>query len=329
MAGLGEVVTKNLKRKALGVAALGVLLAGMPVTSSQVIAGVAVANSESQTVAQNKLSRLRIAFATRRDTTDLEAKAKRVAQFISKEMGMPVEVFIADDTAAVEALKADRVDVAFVSSRPALKANELTGARMILAEVRNDYSGGHTYDSVLVVRKDSPLQSQGNAKNTLAQLKGKRMAFASRTSGSGFIIPTGEFVSQGFVDGPDRLENFFSKVTYGDGYASALQAVLRGQADVGAVSEYALKAPYITAEEASQLRVLHAIPGVPAHGIVVDDDVPSDVQQQFINAMLKLNEPANVGMFTALYNSTQLVQVNHDQHLAPMRDALRRAKMTP
>lgn len=338
----------RLARKGVAVGA-GVLFLGMAgltgcgqeqasqnTPASQSTTAATPASSTQNTTTQNTtttaskpMSKLTVAFASRKDSTDLEAKAKAVGEFLSKEMGMPVETVIGDDTAAVEALKADKVDVAFVSSRPALKAKELAGANLVLAEVRKDYSGGHTYKSVLVVKEDSPLTSKATAKETLEQLKDKKMAFASRTSGSGFIIPTGELVSQGLVDGPDRLENFFGQVNYGDGYGSALKAVLNDQADVAAVSEYALKEPYITEEEAKQLRVLHSIPGVPAHGITMDDDVPADVKDKFVNAMMKLNDPANNQLLTALYNSTELVKVDHDKHLAPMKDALDRAKMTP
>ena len=302
--------------------------AATPAATTTTTTTTTTAQNTSVTPAKS-LSKLTVAFASRKDSTDLETKAKAVGEFLSKELGMPVETVIGDDTAAVEALKSDKVDVAFLSSRPALKAEELAGSRLVLAEVRKDYSGGHTYKSVLVVKQDSPLTEKATAKETLEQLKDKKMAFASRTSGSGFIIPTGELVSQGLVDGPDRLENFFSQVNYGDGYSSALQAVLKDQADVAAVSEYALNPPYITEEEAKQLRVLHSIPGVPAHGITMDDDVPADVKEKFVNAMMKLNEPANNQLLTALYNSTELVKVEHDKHLAPMKEALKRANLTP
>lgn len=298
-------------------------------SKQQAIAHHTPEHGAQQQVAQNTMTRLRIAFASRRDSTDLQNKANQVAQFLSRELGMPVEAIVSDETAAVEALRANRVDMAFLSSRPAIRAEQVTGARMVLAEVRSDYSGGNTYNSILVVRKDSPLRSGSNAQQILGQLRGRRMAFASRTSGSGFIIPTGELVGRGMVQGPDRLDSFFSQVTYGDGYGSALQAVLRGQADVGAVSEYAMKPPYITQAEASQLRVLYAIPGVPAHGIVMDNDVPAPMRDRIINAMLKLNQPANNAMFRALYNSTELRRVDHARHLAPMRQALQRARLEP
>ena len=62
---------------------------------------------------------------------------------------MPVEALVSDNTAAVEALRANRVDVAFLSSRPALKAEQLANARLYLAEVRPNYSGGYLINRFL------------------------------------------------------------------------------------------------------------------------------------------------------------------------------------
>jgi phosphonate transport system substrate-binding protein len=271
---------------------------------------------------------LKIIFPTRSGTTDLENKAKAITAFLSKELQQPVEAVFGDDTAAVEALRANRADVAFLSSRPALKAEQLANARLYLAEVRSNYSGGHTYKSIFVVPKDSPLKS-GTEEATLNQLKGKKIVFTSPTSGSGFIFPVAELVQQKLVPDRDRLNGFFGQVTYGGGYDKALQAVLKGQADVAAVSEYTLGSPYITPAEASTLRVLYSISGVPAHGVAIDDDVPAAMRKQLIAAMLKLNQPANNQLLKSLYNSTELVEVNHDKHLKPIRDALQRAGMKP
>ena len=284
--------------------------------------------AQTQT-AQAPLSEITIAFATRRDTKDLQTKVDQVAAILSKEIGIPVKGVIGDETASVEALRANRASVAFLSGRAALKAEQLSGAKMYLAEVRTDYSGGKSYNAVFVVPEESPLKSLSDPQKTLEQLRGKRMAFTSRSSGSGFIFPVSELVGLKFVDGPDRLEQFFGKVTYGDGYSSALQAVLRDQADVAVVSEYALLPPWITAEEGKKLRVLHAVPNVPAHGISIDDSVPADVREKLVNAFLKLNEPANNELFRSLYNSTQLVKVDHEAHLATMRTAIQRAGLKP
>jgi phosphonate transport system substrate-binding protein len=280
----------------------------------------------SPAIAQEEVKPIRIVFPTRAGSTDLQTKANAFAGFLSKELQQPVEAIVADETAAVEALRANRADVAFLSSRPALKAQQLAGARMYLAEVRSNYSGGHTYKSIFVVKKDSPLQS-GRGVETLSQLKGKKITFTSPTSGSGFIFPVAELVKQDLVPNRDRLDGFFGQVSYGGSYDKALQAVLRGQSDVAAVSEYTLGAPYITAAEASSLRVLYSISGVPAHGVSIDDDVPMRTRNKLIAAMLKFNEPQNNQMLRSLYNSTKLVEVGHDRHLKPVKEALERAGM--
>lgn len=282
-----------------------------------------------QSVQATSINAITIAFATRRDTKDLQSKVDEVSAILSKEIGIPVKGVIGDETASVEALRANRANVAFVSGRAALKAEELSGAKMYLAEVREDYSGGKSYNSIFVVPVDSPLRPLEDPQKTLEQLRGKRMAFTSRSSGSGFIFPVSELVGLKFVDGPDRLEQFFGKVTYGDGYSSALQAVLRDGADVAVVSEYALLPPWITTEEGKKLRVLHSVPSVPAHGIAIDDSVPVDIREKLIKALLKLNEPANNQLFRSLYNSTKLVEVDHETHLASMRTAIQRAGLKP
>ncbi|MDX2254703.1 MAG: PhnD/SsuA/transferrin family substrate-binding protein [Pseudanabaenaceae cyanobacterium bins.39] len=285
--------------------------------------------TQAAPTSQAPISEITIAFATRRDTKDLQSKVDQVSEILSKEMGLPIKGIIADETASVEALRANRAKVAFVSGRAALKAEQLSGAKMYLAEVRDDYSGGKSYNSIFVVPQDSPLQPKATPLETLEQLRGKRMAFTSRSSGSGFIFPVSELVGLKLVDGPDRLENFFGKVTYGDGYSSALQALLRDQADVAAVSEYALLPPWITEEESKKIRVLQPIPNVPAHGITFDDDLPAEVREKLIKAFLKLNEPEHNQLFRSLYNSTKLVQVDHEQHLATMRTAIERAGLKP
>lgn len=320
------------KKGLLGAGAAFVALTGLVFsTLGQIPDAIAIPNPNQQAprLLAQKLKTLTIVFPNRADSTDLQNKANAVGVFLSRELGIPVKAQIGDDTAAVEALRANRADVAFLSSRPALKAEQLANARLYLAEVRDNYSGRYTYNSIFVVPNNSPIKTRNTAKATLEQLRGKKIAFTSPTSGSGFIFPISELVKQGFVPNRDRLDGFFSQIAYGGNYSKALQAVVRGQADVAAVSEYALFAPYITAEEKSKLRVLHKISGVPAHGIVVDDDVPVVAREKLINALLKLNQPQNNQLLRSLYNSTELVRVDHKRHLAPIRDALQRAGIDP
>ncbi|HYW19320.1 MAG TPA: phosphate/phosphite/phosphonate ABC transporter substrate-binding protein [Nodularia sp. (in: cyanobacteria)] len=305
----------------------GMVLSGLE--SMQMANANSLKNQPVPRLVAQKRQTLTIVFPTRSDSTDLQNKANNVATFLSKELGIPVKAQIGDDTAAVEALRANRADVSFLSSRPALKAEQLANSRLYLAEVRKNYSGRYTYDSIFVVPKNSPFKTRSTPKATLEQLRGKSMAFTSPTSGSGFVFPVSELVKQGFVPNRDRLDSFFGKISYGGNYSKALEAVVRGQADVAVVSEYALYPPYLTAEDRSKVRVLHKISGVPAHGIVIDDDVPVVLREKLINALLKLNKPENNQLLTSLYNSTELVRVDHARHLKPVREALKNAGFEP
>jgi phosphonate transport system substrate-binding protein len=284
------------------------------------LGGLLLTMSVGCTSQSQKSEPITIVFPSRAESSDLQQKADAVVKLLAQESGLNLQAKVADETVAVESLAANQADVAFLGSRAALKAEKLANAQMYLAEVRSNYSGGHTYNSIFVVPKDSPLSD-------LNSLKGKRIAFTSPTSGSGFIVPVGQLMNAKLVTGKDKLDQFFGKVTYGGSYSKALQAVLRGQADVAAVSEYALFPPHITEAEGKQLRVLSKTPGVPTHGVVIDDDVPPATREKIVESMLKLNSGSNNALLKSLYNSTALVKVNHDQHLAPMAQALKKIGM--
>ncbi|MEM7554127.1 MAG: phosphate/phosphite/phosphonate ABC transporter substrate-binding protein [Cyanobacteria bacterium P01_A01_bin.84] len=297
-------------------------------TAFVVLIGLALAtvscsgSNANNTSGQNQKT-LKIAFPGRKDSAELRKKVSLVTAFLSKELGYPVQGLIGSSGGAVESLKLNQSDIAFLSSKPALKAEEFANARLYLAEVRPKYSGKYTYSSSVVVAKDSPLQPKATTKETLAQLKGKRVAFTGRNSTSGFIFPVGELIKQGLVSDTDRLNKFFGEVFYGGNYTGALLSVVRGRSDVAVVSEYALNPPYISEEEKSKLRVLYQIKGVPAHGVAIDDDIPEEKREKIIQALLKLNKPENNKLLRDLYNSTELVKIDHDTHLKPIREALK------
>jgi phosphonate transport system substrate-binding protein len=102
-------------------------------------------NSASQSpapAAEIALQQLRIILPSRAGTTDVQRKADAIAKLLSTELKMPVEV-------------------AFLGSRAALKANQLAGAKLYLAEVRANYSGGNTYRSIFVVRNGIVARKEG------------------------------------------------------------------------------------------------------------------------------------------------------------------------
>jgi phosphonate transport system substrate-binding protein len=261
--------------------------------------------------------RLIFAFQRQKDPAQLKDDADAVGSLLSEGLGIPVEVLVpASYGATVQALVSGRAHVGYLSSLPFLLAERETGVEVLLAEER---ASGTQYDSVLVVAADSPIR-------TIADLRGKHIAFTSPTSASGYVFPIGFFIEKGLLPKGAQPEEFFGKTQFAGGYDQALRAVLRGQADVAAVSDYTMEGPtadkYLTVEERSKLRVLERVPGVPTHLIAVRSDLPASLKDGIRKALLDLakNQPDRLA---DVYGATTFVEPKGD-HVASARLALER-----
>lgn len=260
-------------RSVLGIAIVAGLLVGCQ----------SAPKAPDSVAAESPKDKLIFAFQRQKDPAKLKEDAEAVGQALSTELGVPVDVVVPTSYGAtVQALISNRADVAYLSSLPYLLAKRETDVEILLVEER---AGKTDYDSILVVAKDSPFQS-------LADLKGKRMAFTSPTSGSGYVFPFAHLVEQGLLEKGGKPESFFSSAAFAGGYDKALASVLRGQADVAAVSDYTMEGPtadkYLSAEDRSKLRILARIPKVPTHLIAVRSNLPAEQKEKIRATLLNL-----------------------------------------
>lgn len=106
----------------------------------------------------------------------------------------------------VTALKDGRIDLYFDSPIIAMLVNEAAGSRQVL---RRWKSGVGSYKTVIVARQDAGI-------TTLADLKGKVIAFEEPFSSSGFLLPMlilgeeGLVLKEGKSPGPDEVGYVFS-----------------------------------------------------------------------------------------------------------------------
>lgn len=261
--------------------------------------------------------RLIFSFQRQKDPAQVKADAERVAKILSDEIGIPVEVQVPTAySATVQALVSERAHVAYLSSTPFILAEREAPVEVMVAEERK---GKTTYDAVFVVRADSTYR-------TLADLKGKTMAFTSPTSASGYVFPYGEMVKEGLLEAGAKPETFFGKTLFAGGYDRALQAVVRGQADVAAVSDYTVEGDktdkYISKEDLAQLRVLFRVPNVPTHLIAVRADLAPELKAKIKAALLKLSETQPEAL-ADVYGASKFVSAEGN-HVQSARDALKR-----
>ena len=169
---------------------------------------------------EQPLKELRIVFIAYQNPEQIMDDVRPVVAYLKESLGMPVKHFVATDYAGViEALRNGSADMGFMGPLQYVLAHKHAGAQPILGEV---YKGNAYYTSRIFVRKDSGLK-------TLADLKGKTIAFTDPISSSGYLYPLDLFKSEGLLRGPP--EKYFRRIYFAGGDEQAIRAVYNGFVD--------------------------------------------------------------------------------------------------
>lgn len=223
-------------------------------------------------------------------------KATEMEQFLEARMAedgveADVEIIVPlSNVGVIEALRFGHADAAMLGSWPAAIAAKRADAQVVLAEQREVIIGSEPkvapyYYSYYVVLKDSPYE-------TLEDLRGKSVAYASPTSGSGFVFPLAKLVQDGLVppaaDGKEAdPKAFFGEVRFAGGYAQAWEALRSGQVDV-AVTAGDINAKLYN-EVLNGTRIVAQQGPVPSHTVVFSKDFAGTPEAEALkNAMLDL-----------------------------------------
>lgn len=208
----------------------------------------------------------------------ISSKAPALESFLETRMaaeGHDVDIRIYVPTAyisVVDALRFGHADAAMMSAWPMSLAHAKAGAEVVLAEHREVMHGENAttapyYFSYYIVRPDSDYA-------TLADVRGKTVAFPSATSTSGYVFPMAKLVDEGLVSVPQKgellPESFFGDVLMAGGYAQAWAALQNGQADV-AVTAGDINAQ-LFAEVLAGSRIIATQGPIPSHGVVFAEE---------------------------------------------------------
>jgi phosphonate transport system substrate-binding protein len=233
-------------------------------------------------------------------------------QFLSSELGGPVEVIIPISGAVInEGFSNGTVDLGYLS------ANDLINAKDAELLLVGEINGQTTYKSYWLALRDKPYDS-------VEDLKGKPIAFASKTSTSGFVVPLWDLRRKGLVSDKNDPEEFFGKenVFYGTGYVSAVERVLNGQAEAAAVSYYVLdEDKHLSADQRAKLKKVAEQGDVPTHIIAIRSSISAAERAKIKEALLKLNQNGNTGLRDRMFTS-KLVEADQEAHLRPLKEAL-------
>lgn len=254
-----------------------------------------------------------IALKANKNPQKMLAEKDALETYLSVKLERPVKVIIPTDSAVVvESFRNGTLDLGYLSSTDAARNLDQNSASVLLIHLKN---GKPHYNSVWLSLKEKDYQS-------IEDLQGKPVAFASRSSTSGFLIPCWDLSQRGLIGTDISLDNFFSETIYGTGYASAAQKVLTGEVEAAAVSDYVYKGDdkYLSNEQKARLRIVQEQGPVPSHTLCVRSSLSSQDQSILKAALLQMNLD-NPTLCDQAFNG-ELVEVNPTEHLRVTREAL-------
>ena len=268
---------------------------------------------EEEKSTELSLKKLVIALKANKNPEKMLAEKEALEQFLSAKLSREVEVLIpTDSSVVVESFRNGTLDLGYLSSTDAARNLDQETASVLLIHLKN---GLPNYSSVWLSLKDKKYQD-------IEQLKGQPVAFASRSSTSGYLIPVWDLFNRGLVGPHTSLTDFFSLTLYGTGYVSAVEKVLNGEVEAAAVSDYVFAGDnkYLNDSQKSRLRIVQKQGPVPSHTICARSTLSDSDRIILKYALLAMNQE-NPTLRDQVFNG-ELTEVHQEEHLRVTREAI-------
>jgi phosphonate transport system substrate-binding protein len=264
---------------------------------------------------------LTVQFVPSQNAETLEAKAKPLEKLLGDKLGIPVKVSVSTNyNTIIEAMASKQVDVGFLPPSAYVLAHDSKtppAADILLQAQRfgvEDATGSPTtslvdfYKAMIIVKADSPIK-------TLADLKGKKIAWQNVTSAAGYLYPAYMLKKAG-VD----PEKDVTGVTV-TGHDKGVLAVLNGDVDAAAIFQ---DARTIVAKDFpdvfTQTRVLGYSDKIPNDTISVRPDMDKDWQKKISQAFIDIgNDPDGQKIISDVYSHKGYI-VSEDKIFDIVRD---------
>ena len=255
---------------------------------------------------------LTIGISSGENETDAIARNQPYADYLSRELGVPVKMIRGTDYAAViEAMRAGHVQIASVGPAAYALARKVMGDEIAPVAVTLDQDGNLGYYSVIAVRADSPYQ-------TLADIKGKSFAFADPNSTSGYAVPS-YYLSTELKTSADE---YFSEVAFSGGHEQSVMALVNVTFEAVATHWRNETAGNIQTMEKKGLiqpgstRIIWTSPVIPNTPVMINTTLPQELQDEFKAALMAFPEKDPEG-FATYSNGTSsgYVEAKHEDYL--------------
>lgn len=259
-------------------------------------------------------------------TEDQEVISRRYADFIDyleDRLDLEVEMYFPTSyTATIEAMGSGKVDIAKFGPFSYILAAERNNPEMFA--VPADRGEKPTYYSAFITLEGSGI-------NELADLEGRRVAFADPASTSGHLFPRALIVNKLGIPN-DEIEDFFGETTFSGGHQASAVAVLNGDVEAAPISSgggfRSLEGPLKDHPNIDRVKVFTRTEDIPSDGYVLNRELPDDLRAEIRGAFYDaINYPELADFFEDM--GTGGFQLRRDSDYNVIRETAAAIEMSP
>lgn len=205
-------------------------------------------------------STLEVAVIPWQSPAEQEQKLQPLAEYLQSILKRPVHFQITKDyAAAVDLLVEEKVEIAYLAALTYVKAHERNNKLQPVVLPIDATTGRPWYTSAIVVDAKQGIQ-------TLQDLKGKRFAFVSPSSTSGFLLPLNTFRAKNIDPTRD-----FTRILYAGSHDKAETALAKGEVDAIADDKASfLRAQAVGKLPAKNYKIIWESEPIPTGPIVIN-----------------------------------------------------------
>jgi phosphonate transport system substrate-binding protein len=248
-------------------------------------AALALGLPAAVTAAEPDPALLKVALLPDENASALIKRNQPLKEYLEAKLGKKVELIVTTDySSMIEAMRFGRIDLAYFGPLSYVLARTKSEIEPFAAMVTD---GKPTYRSVVI----------GNVKagvNSLADIKGKKMAYGDRASTSSHLIPKTMLKEAGLVHDRDYHQHFLGA------HDAVAVNVANGNADAGALSEVIWNSLVERKlVDASKVKVLGHSKEYPQYPWTMRSDLAPALKEKARKAMLELKDPVVLKNFKA------------------------------
>lgn len=226
------------------------------------------------------------------DTSRLEKRFNKIADYLSKELGIPIAyVPVKSYAASVEAFKNNQVQLAWFGGLSGVKARRGVPGSQAIAQGAED----EHFVTYFIANASTGLTQSKNFPHKIA---GKTFTFGSKGSTSGRLMPE-YYIRQNFNKSPREV---FKRVGFSGDHSKTIALVQAGSYQVGAVNfkvwENEMKDGKI---DPQKVRVIWKTPEYPDYNWTIRGDVDKTYGRGFIDkvkkALINMKDPDLLSSF--------------------------------